>query len=438
MLACWCCAIRLRVTQHQQTNVKVIDRMNPGTATKNTNHTIASKPSLRNMQRAPVSAAKQPLGNTADLASRAQKAKKQRRRYELQAAARAILPKFHRIQSCHRRAAHGATYATVESNGDRARLANVHTCDCGYACPVCAPKVAMRHATELAAAVTAAYAKGWKVIHVTYTLSHHKGESLEHVISSITDARRKYFLAGRGYQSIKDKAGIQGSARALETTHGQNGWHPHFHELLFLAGEISDDFEAQLKTRWRTAVEKVGGYADEEHGLKIEEGHQHISEYLNKFGRLPEEGGHSIEMELSHGYTKTARGEGKTPFALLAAASDGDEEAAKLFSEYAAVMSGRALIRWSKGLREALGLLEQGEPVCDDQAECFTQVAALSWQALKKISTLSLFPAVLLAATAGFEVLVELLDDYDLVPDSAIPKLFVPRSFIDVAYNRRV
>lgn len=412
--------------------------MQPGSATKNTNHTIASKPRLRNMQRAPVSAAKQPLGNTADLASRAEKAKKQKRRYELQATARAILPKFHRIQSCHRRAAHGATYATVESNGERSRLANVHTCDCGYACPVCAPKVAMRHATELAAACTAAYAKGWRVLHVTYTLAHNASVSLDEVLSSIAGARRKYFLAGRGYQAIKAQAGIEGTARALETTYGKNGWHPHFHELVFISGTPPDNFEAQLKERWIEAVSKVGGTADYEHGLTVQEGSQHISEYLNKFGSLPAAGGHSVEMELSHGYAKIARREGKTPFALLDAASDGDEEAAKLFSEYAAVMSGRALIRWSKGLREALGLLEQSEPVCDDQTECFAEVAALGWQALKKISTLSLFPAVLMAATAGFEVLVELLDDYDLVPDVDIPRLFVPRSYIDVGYNRHV
>jgi plasmid rolling circle replication initiator protein Rep len=366
--------------------------MIPGTATRTPKHNIQRKPALRNDFAFALPAAKQTLGNTADLASRAQKAKKQKRRYELQAAARAILPKFHRIQSCHRRAAHGATYATIESNGDRARLANVHTCDCGYACPVCAPKIAMKHATELAAAVTAAYKKGWTVIHVTYTLSHHKGESLEKVLSSLADARRKYFLAGRGFQTISQKIGLEGSARALEVTTGDNGWHPHFHELMFLSAGVYDGLEADLTQRWIASLAKLGATASEDHALRIEEGSQHISEYLNKFGRLPEDGGHSVEMELSHGYSKVARKEGKTPFALLTAAADGDEHAGALFS----------------------------------------------WQSLKKISNLSLFPAVLMAATAGFEVLVELLDDYDLVPDHDIPKLFVPRSFIDVAYNRRV
>lgn len=290
----------------------------------------------------------------------------------------------------------------------------------------------MRHATELAAAVTAAYAKGWRVLHVTYTLAHNASVSLDEVLSSIAGARRKYFLAGRGYQTIKTQAGIEGTARALETTYGKNGWHPHFHELVFVSRTPPDNFEAQLKERWIEAVSKVGGTADYEHGLTVQEGSQHISEYLNKFGSLPAAGGHSIEMELSHGYSKVARKEGKTPFALLDAASEGDADAARLFCEYALAMAGRALIRWSKGLREALDIPEKVSDGDDLSGDVYVTVAALGWHALKRISTLSLFPAVLMAATAGFEVLVELLDDYDIVPDIDMPHLFVLRSSLAI------
>jgi hypothetical protein len=390
------------------------------------------------MQRAPRQAAKQPLGNTADLASRAQKARKSKHRYELQATARRLLPNLHRIQSCHRRPAHGQIYASIETNGNRSRLAGIHTCD-NIVCPVCAPKIAMRHAKELAAAAAAAYAKGWKILHVTYTLSHHRGEALHNVLANITDARRKYFLAGRAWQKIKMRLAIEGSARSLEVTYGENGWHPHFHELLFISGQTDPDLETTLRNQWLRAVSKVGGHADFEHGLKVEEGHQYISEYLNKFGRLPSEGGSSVEMELSHGHTKVARKEGQTPFAMLESAHEGDEQAGQKYAEYACAIAGKAIIRWSCGLREILGLeVGQIDSCSLDEEQPFAQVAALSWLALKKCSTLSLFPAVLMAATAGFDTLEMLLDDYDLVPDKDIPKLFVPRSFIDVAYNRHV
>lgn len=403
--------------------------MNPGTTTTTSNQTIAIKRRLHKRVSSSAAAARQPLGNTADFASALDNAQKKKRRFELQKAARAILPGDHRIQKCHRYSAFGTTYTTIENDGNRSRLSGVHTCDCGYACPVCAPKIAMRHAKELAAACTAAYAKGWRVLHITYTLSHHKGESLEYVLSSIASARRKYFTAGRGYQSLQEQAGIEGSARSLECTVGQAGWHPHFHELLFCAGEVPDDFEAQLKARWSAAVAKVGGYADEQHGLVIEEGSQHISEYLNKFGNLPVEGGHSVEMELSHGYTKNARRDGKTPFALLSAAQEGDDDAARLFCEYACAMAGRALIRWSKGLRAALDIPEEVSDGDDISRGIYVEMAALSWQTLKKISDLCIMPAVLLASEAGFDVLKMFLEDYGIVEDPDYPRLFIdPRS----------
>lgn len=410
--------------------------MMPGSTTKTTNQTIAIKQRLHKRSSSAAAAQRQPLGNNADFASRTKKADQKKKRFQLQKAARKILPNKHRIQSCHRTTAYGTIYATIETNGERSRLAGVHTCDSAV-CPVCAPKIAMQHAKELAAACTAAYAKGWRVLHITYTLSHHKGESLEHVLSSIASARRKYFTAGRGYQSVKKQAGIEGSARSLESTVGANGWHPHFHELLFCSGEIPDDFEAQLKTLWGAAVAKVGGYADEQHGLVVEEGSERISDYLNKFGRLPEEGGHSVEMELSHGHSKIARKGGKTPFALLDAASKGDDNAARLFCEYAACMAGRSLIRWSKGLREALDLSLQDSESADLSEDVFVEVAALSWQALMEISNDSLFPAVLAAADAGFAVLKTLLDLYDIVEDPDYPRLFVPRRYLQVAINRR-
>jgi len=404
--------------------------MQPGTATQTPKHNIQRKPALRNDFAVAVPGAQRPLGNTADFASRARKTRKRRHAFELQKTARDILPGDHRIQKCHRYSAYGTTYTTIETNGERSRLNGVHTCDCGYACPVCAPKIAMKHANELAAATTAAYAKGWRVLHVTYTLSHHQGTSLERVLSQISDARRKYFLGGRGYQTIKQKVGIEGSARALECTFGENGWHPHYHELLFISGDIPTDFEQTLQERWVRSVQKVGGSATLENGLRVEEGSQHISEYLNKMGHLPAEGGHSVEMELSHGYSKIARKEGKTPFALLDAAHEGDADAARLFREYSTCMAGRALIRWSKGLREALELSAE-ESVGGDLSEVeFSEVAALEWAALKVISDHCIMPAVLLAATAGFEVLSMFLADYDLVEDSDYPRLFVKKRSI--------
>jgi len=365
------------------------------------------------------------LGNKGSLASRTEKDAQWKKRYQLQATARRLLPEHKSLQCCLRQMKRGTAHATIESNGDVAKLSGVHRCNYGYICPVCAPKIAMAHARELAAACAAAYAKGWRVIHVTYTLSHNKQQSLEGVLSCLSDARRKYFLGGRWYQGIKEQCQIQGSARALECTVGHNGWHPHYHELLFIAGDIPADFEATLQARWVYSVQKVGGIASMENGLHIEEGSQKISEYLNKFGQLPESGGHSVEMELSHGHTKIARKGGSTPFALLEAARQGQERAGRLFVEYSRAMYGRAIIRWSKGLREILGIVEREQLADSGDDSQFVEVAALSRDALIEISDNCLLPAVLTAAVAGFPVLREFLAMYDINPHPRVAGLFI-------------
>ena len=403
-----------------------------GTTTRPKN-TIASHKHLRKPRSEVVSRPGGALGNNRDFASRTQ-ARANKRRYQLQRTARELLPDNKGLHMCMRRTAHGVAYPTIESNGERSRLVGVHRCKQGAVCPVCAPKIAMAHAKELAAATSAAYAKGWRVLHITYTLSHHKGESLEKVLSSIANARRK-FLSGRGFQSIKLACGIEGAARSLEVTHGHvSGWHPHFHELLFVSGEPQTDLEHTLKTRWVEIVTKSGAFADYEHGLKLEEGHAAISEYLNKFGRLPMEGGHSVEMELSHGYSKKARKEGKTPFALLDSAYEGDDRDSALFVEYATAMRGKALIRWSKGLRKVLQLEDESTASEDDTEATFVEVASLSRAALIEISDNALLPAVLTAATAGYDVLTALLDCYAIIPHPGIPRLFIPERDIGSVY----
>jgi hypothetical protein len=319
----------------------------------------------------------------------------------------------------------GVETATILSNGDTAKITGVHRCNYGYLCPVCAPKIAMAHARELAAACAAAYARGWRVIHVTYTLSHHQGDSLERVLSCLSDARRKYFLGGRWYQGIKAQCDIQGSARALECTVGHNGWHPHYHELLFIAGDLPADFEAALQERWVYSVQKVGGCASLENGLHLEEGSAAISEYLNKFGQLPIEGGHSVEMELSHGNSKIARKGGKTPFALLESARSGSTSDGLRFVEFAEAMHGRAIIRWSKGLREALELADVEQLADSGDEDTFVPVAALSKLAMIEIANEALLPAVLTAAAAGYPVLRDFLAMYDINPHPRAAGLFV-------------
>lgn len=200
---------------------------------------------------------------------------------------------------------------------------------------------------------------------VTYTQQHDQADTLEKLLDVNKEARRwmksNSRIAGDTWQTIKAKYGLQGGIINLECTHGANAWHPHNHELLFIdpAQAESDDMGELrwlLAHRWQTAVRKHGGDCDIAHGLDLRTGDDAISEYIAKFGHEPK-GGWSLESEMTKGSSKIGKANGRTPFQLLYDYTKKDDlQAGALFVEFAKLFSGKAHLRWSQGLREALDL----------------------------------------------------------------------------------
>lgn len=47
--------------------------------------------------------------------------------------------------------------------------------------------------------------------------------------------------------------------RSLEVTHGENGWHPHTHELFFVLDDIDEDkFASDVRSMWWNFCLSVG------------------------------------------------------------------------------------------------------------------------------------------------------------------------------------
>ena len=230
------------------------------------------------------------------------------------------------------------------------------TCGSPWWCPVCSSKIAMRRRDELRQAIAEHERRGGCVALVTYTIRHKHGDDLANMLRDMSAARVE-LKSGKSAVSLAARFGIAGSVRALEVTHGVNGWHPHYHELLFLAGVIDPlKLRQVLLSRWGVAVVDAGLRDITEHGVDVQMADLLVADYVTKYGH---ERAWGVESEITLGRMKQGRYQGQTPIQLLAGYYDGDQAAGDLWLEYARVLKGQRALWWSQGLRAALGLCEE-------------------------------------------------------------------------------
>ncbi len=260
----------------------------------------------------------------------------------------------HRVAGCCRKP-HGQAVAVVTCPASQSAVyVGLWSCGSVWACAVCATRISERRRKELSAAVMAWESRGGRVVLVTYTIRHKRGDDLGASVKGLLAARAAS-RSGRWAVQFKDRFGVVGSVRALEVTHGQNGWHPHLHELLFVAGGADQEqIGAQLRERWASMVGKAGLRDVNSHGVDVQIADLSVTEYVAKFGR---ERSWTEAHELTKAVTKQARSGGRTPSELLAAATwDEDAAARRLWVEYARTFKGKRQLCWSRGLRDELGL----------------------------------------------------------------------------------
>jgi hypothetical protein len=177
--------------------------------------------------------------------------------------------------------------------------------------------------------------------------------------------------SGKAWQLLKDDYDWMGSIRSLETTYGENGWHPHQHELILLNAKLSKSAQngllVDLKAKWGAALRRRGFDASWDHGVDLRAADSDVRDYVAKFGHEPVTVSWGIEHELTKQPVKKGRDGGRSPAQLLADYGDGDIVAGRLWREYANVFKGRKQLVWSKGLRKLLGMGE--EPTDEELAE---------------------------------------------------------------------
>lgn len=216
---------------------------------------------------------------------------------------------------------------------------------------------------------------------LTVTLRHKINTDLQYLWQSLGYCWSAMTSGGawtgtKSYAGDKAHYGICHWVKAVEITHGKNGFHPHLHVMLFVDRKLSEEeretLQARMTKRWIKAAKRRGLEAPlEEHAVKLETTEEERAEergaYLTK-GMLEELGAvkdakTGLALEVTYGSFKRARGENRTLFQVLEALADDLDAGRKMhggdmqvWRTFEAVSKGKKFMSWSKGAKDALGV----------------------------------------------------------------------------------
>jgi len=353
--------------------------------------------------------------------------KRRARLYEVQRGIRPIQRvtsrdgQWSRMASCGWALAHGRDHVAVmvtPSTG-KARYSGVQTCGSVWECPVCSARIQAGRADEIEQAVD----QHWglkRAIMVTLTVRHGPGDDLEKLRRGLADAWRK-MRSGGPWRRIEEAWGIKAYIKALEVTHGPNGWHPHLHVIFLLDRPIAEqrwrkkggqryingaserpeggdgpprpyDRAALLwLRRWQQKVEQTMGpeyVPDARRGLYVTPCER--STYLAKFGLElvgigKSDASTKQDWRRRHGY--------RTPFEFAAAYADGKgEDDARIWREWCAGIKGARHLTWSRGLKEEAAVRERtdeelatGEDPGGADEALIGHIEADDWRRIRKV-----------------------------------------------------
>lgn len=337
----------------------------------------------------PSTGAQAPLGNTAkssspsDLQDRARL--KRAERFEGLAVARYWL--YRHVQRVDPARNPGDVYRThdcryvrrqrqvevkVSSETNVAHYAGLATCGSVWACPLCAAVIQQKRRVELTKLIQWAYASGYVPAMVTFTAPHTAFDSLADLRESMTDAFRR-LRGGKAWAGFKARYGFDGLVRSTEVTYGQNGWHPHTHEIWLIKGMSEFDqvgFVQFVKERWAKVCMASGLLKSDDmikrwhfgiHAVDVRFGITD-SDYLAKQDASRAWG---VDHEMASQSAKKAGPKGVHPHEFLIRREKGD---GARFMEYIHAMKGASQLFWSRGLKAWVGIddVDDNEAASDE------------------------------------------------------------------------
>ena len=280
-------------------------------------------------------------------------------RFALQEVARSILRDMiernnkmtyvHQVRNCLRARISKQKGVTLFYNVEReqANFGNLQRCYSVWNCPICSMTITEGRRTELKQGLSNWTDAGGHAYLATFTNSHHRGDNLDQLLTGQKKAFVKFWEKTKVKEMLK-RLGYKGRIVATEVTWGeQNGWHPHYHMILFFDHQIDHQgLQTFLALQWQEVCIKAGLKApDLIHGVDVRNG-TYAAKYVSKWG---------LEEEVTKGHLKKGLNGSLTPFDLLRGASTNNHYKT-LFKEFADVFKGKQQLVWSKGLKDLLGI----------------------------------------------------------------------------------
>lgn len=275
------------------------------------------------------------------------------------------------------------------------------TCGSVWACPICTAKVQERRRIEVEQAMEWAKAAGLTAVMVTLTFPHRSFHRLADLLTKQADALGT-LRRPRSYRALMASLGFRGLIRSLEVTHGDNGWHPHTHELWFIEPTLLGQLRETLAHMWAKACKRAGLLAESDnlpafhvHSVDVKTDVT-AGDYLTKQDDSRRWG---LAHEVVKATSKQGRAKGVHPHHFLVRCGEGDDAR---FIEYAEGMKGRRQLFWSRGLKGSVGLGEvSDEEVAEEAVESAHHVATLTGEAWRVVRGNDARAEVLDAAEAG-------------------------------------
>lgn len=291
---------------------------------------------------------------------------------------------------------HGQAVGVRRTQAGVVGYAGLVSCGRIWLCPVCNAKVMARRAVEIGAALTWATVSGLSVIWGSLTVRHNPQDSLADLLDMQRAAWRHIMNSRRWREAnalitvdhvhgtdcafpcerkreVLDvgKNGRVGYIRAAEINIGSNGWHPHFHPVIFWRGHPREgqEFADWIAQEWVYAVSELGGEAQLEGAqqLKLVDargGYEALSAYMTKATYDPAK----LALEVVWSQSKQKKNRrviGTASHWSILAAVDLDNqryntrtgEVGRWF-EFEQAVHGHRMITWSRALRSLVDLPE--------------------------------------------------------------------------------
>lgn len=232
----------------------------------------------------------------------------------------------------------------------RCYLKGLQHCKARAFCPVCSLKAQKDSLDQIRQGIINARKKGLYVCLVTYNFSHHKVDELPIIQAAFGLAKQNMYRNGSFRRFIKNNGYIGRITDYEVQLCGDNGYHPHSHDLEFFNNDIDLDLiKDKYVVYYLNALNESGLYAKEDVAVDVLD-YKGVGDYVTKL---------SSEMTL-HLQTKDSWSNSLSPLRCLKAYMQTDDLFyGSYFMDYVLNVRGKRILGWSRDLKGFLGVVNE-------------------------------------------------------------------------------